>query len=229
MFPQNITRAAAAGLLATVVALAGCGSNESPDGAAGGEAPTTQTEGHDHGHDHDHGQQDQKASLGDWEGTWLSLGAYAHHPELAEPMKQAAAEHGETVEDIKKEISEARDADFEGLVIDDDTITFVTKEADLDDPKEEGASYTFSESKDVNDGEHSYTWFIFEGDKDAPYKYVYLMPLHGEETLAHFHMRYGDDKDEILNHQPEGWFPTFVDPTETTTEQVAETLLHHDH
>ena len=48
-----------------------------------------------------------------------------------------------------------------------------------------------------------------------------LMAINPDEDLVHFHFRYGDDLDEILNK--EGWFPTVVSP-ETTNEQLIEEI-----
>lgn len=46
-----------------------------------------------------------------------------------------------------------------------------------------------------------------------------MMPVHGEEELVHFHMRYGKNADELF--KKDGWFPTFVKPN-STMDQIAD-------
>ena len=46
-----------------------------------------------------------------------------------------------------------------------------------------------------------------------------LMPVHGEEELVHFHMRYGKSLDEL--EKQDKWYPTFVKP-ESTMDQIAD-------
>ena len=71
-------------------------------------------------------------------------------------------------------------------------------------------------------GEHKITWNIFEAtNEDAPYKYLTLMKIDPNEDLLHFHFRYGDDLDEILDK--EDWFPTVVSP-QTTNEQLIDEI-----
>lgn len=237
MTTARTARLAAASLAAAALVLAGCSTDDGADDAATTATETatsattetaTETET-SAAAEEGVKDSDQKASLADWDGTWKSLGAYVDDPEMQDPMQDAADEHGESTDEIRAEIDESRGADFEGLVIEGDKIAFIADAADLDTADaSEGVEYTFVGAKDVTTAEHEFTWFIFEGGEGAPHKYVLLMPLHGEESLAHFHMRYGDTIEEALD-APEGWFPTFVDPKEATDEQIAETLFHHDH
>ncbi len=172
---------------------------------------------------------EQRASLADWEGKWVSLGALATSDEMKPYAEEAAEEHGETVEEVLAEVEEDRGTDFAGMVIGDDKIAFVD---DLDAVEgtsaDSGAEYTFKEAKTAQHDGHDFTWYVFEGGEGAKHKYVLLMELHGEESLAHFHMRYGNTVDEALNAD-DHWYPTFVNPDEGTAEQLAETIFHHHH
>ncbi len=48
-----------------------------------------------------------------------------------------------------------------------------------------------------------------------------MMPVHGEEELTHFHMRYGNSVDELMSK--ETWFPTFVAPS-STIDQIKDEI-----
>lgn len=48
-----------------------------------------------------------------------------------------------------------------------------------------------------------------------------MMPVHGEEELIHFHMRYGSDENELLGM--DNWYPTYVKPN-STLEQIADEI-----
>ena len=83
------------------------------------------------------------------------------------------------------------------------------------------SEYKYVGKQEVEHGGHKLEWDIFEAkNDDAPYKFILMMPIHGEESLTHFHMRYGDDKDKLL--KDEGWFPTFVKPNTTDAQIIDE-------
>ncbi|WP_448852171.1 ZinT/AdcA family metal-binding protein [Corynebacterium sp. 335C] len=243
MFTVRTRRMAVAGMAALAMFAAGCsdtadkagevaGNATSAAAEAAGEATSAAASAADKAtgsEETSESKSEDKASLADWDGNWISLGAYAKTDKMKPFAEEAAKEHGETVDQVLAEVEEARKADFAGLVIGDDKINFVDSVDGVEGASaSEGVEYTFVESKDVKTDEHEFTWFIFEGGEGAPHKYVLLMPLHGEETLAHFHMRYGDTIEEAMNAD-EGWFPTFIPAGEATDEQIAETLFHHHH
>ncbi|WP_257158706.1 metal-binding protein ZinT [Corynebacterium cystitidis] len=236
MFSTRSRRVQIAVLAASALVLAGCAeSEEGADGATttAEETVTTTTAADDTASSESETKSDSdtqsKATLADWEGEWVSLGALAKTDEMKPFAEEAAEEHGESVEEVLEEVDEARATDFAGMVIDADHIAFFdTIEEVSGGSAEDGHKYTFSESiEDEHDG-NAFTWFVFEGDEGAPHKYVLLMPLHGEETLAHYHMRYGDSVDEAMNAD-DHWYPTFIAPGEGSDEQIAETLFHHHH
>ena len=83
------------------------------------------------------------------------------------------------------------------------------------------SEYKYVGKEEVEHGGHKLEWDIFEAvNDDAPYKFILMMPIHGEESLTHFHMRYGDDKESLL--KDEGWFPTFVKPNTTDAQIIDE-------
>lgn len=175
----------------------------------------------------------KKASLSDWNGSFRGFNSYFEEDFIKKAMEEAAKEHGETTDEMRAELDESRGADFEALVVNEDEITFVKSAKDLDKPSEKPVKYTFDKALDVKTDQHEFTWFIFKADGDADHEYVALMPLHGEEALEHFHMRYGNSIEEILDPtkqgQSEDWYPTFVNPKTATDDQIIESVVHHDH
>ncbi|MFC5937862.1 ZinT/AdcA family metal-binding protein [Corynebacterium choanae] len=167
-----------------------------------------------------------KATLADWDGTWVSLATYVDDPDLAPAFEHEAQEHGESVDALQAELRDKYAAPVEGLVINEDEITFVTKRADVDNPTEQPVKYVFDDAIEDSHGAKTFTWFVFKAEGDAPYPYVFLLPRHGEETLEHFHARFGSDKDALKNADN---FPTFVDPQRATAAQLEEELVHHGH
>ena len=228
MFTVRSRRVAVAGIAALTLLAAGCSdagdtASEATDKATSAAAEATSAAASESK------ESQSEASLADWDGTWISLGAYAKSDAMKPFAEDAAKEHGETVDQVLSEVEQKRKADFAGMVIGDDKINFVDDMDKVTDAKaDEGYEYKFVEAKDVKTDEHEFTWFVFEGSEGAPHKYILLMPLHGEETLAHFHMRYGDTVDEAMNAEDD-WYPTFIQEGSATDEQIAETLFHHHH
>lgn len=164
--------------------------------------------------------QDDKVSLADWEGEWNNMGGYLERPEVQPAYEELAKKENVDVAKAKADYLAKRQCDFDGLKIEGDKITYLsTFPEDKGQAKGEG-TYKFVESKEVPHGNATLEWDIFEAEGDAPYKYLLMMPVHGEEALTHFHMRYGDDKDELL--AKEGWFPTFVKPSSTNDQIIGE-------
>lgn len=223
------TRRSLAGIFAIALAL-GLGACSNEEGADQPQAATEQTTAvEDDHHDPDHSSQ-QEASLADWEGTWVSLSEIATQDNMRPYAEEAAQEHGETIDQVLEEVDEARATDFAGMVVSADKIAFVDEMSDVESASaDDGGDYTFSAAEVATSGDHEFTWFVFEGGEGAKYKYVLLMPLHGEESLAHYHMRYGDDLDSLLNPDNDAWFPTMVNPDEATDEQLGEVIFHHHH
>lgn len=162
--------------------------------------------------------ENNKVSLADWEGEWNNMGGYLERPEVQSAYKELAKKENVDVAKAKADYLAKRKCYFDGLKIEGDKVTYLsTFPADKGEAKGEG-TYKFVELKEVPRGKATLKWNIFEAEGDAPYKYLLLMPVGWEEALIHFHMRYGDDKDELL--AKEGWFPTFVKPS-STNDQIS--------
>lgn len=166
---------------------------------------------------------DEKVSIDDWAGTWNNMGAYLEDAEVEAGFKKLAEKENVTVEEAKKAYKAKRQCDFDGLVIADGKVTFLDGFKDKGAAEIETVEYEFVESVETTHGTHKLTWDVFKAKGDAKYPILLMMPVHGEEALTHFHMRYGADKDELLGK--EGWYPTFVKPSSTydqLNEEIAE-------
>ncbi|MDO5717116.1 MAG: ZinT/AdcA family metal-binding protein [Tissierellia bacterium] len=173
----------------------------------------------DHSHDHDH-DHDDEASINDWEGTWNNMGAYLDDAEVQEGFEKLAEKEGITVEEAIKNYKAKRDCEFDGLVIADGKVTFLDGFKDKDGKEIETVEYEFVESVKTMHGNFELQWDVFKAKGDAKYPVLLMMPVHGEESLTHFHMRYGKDKDELMGK--DGWYPTFVKPSSTYEQLVDE-------
>lgn len=162
-----------------------------------------------------------EVSLSDWEGEWNDMGGYLDKDEVQSAFKTLAEKEKVDEKEAKENYLKKRKCDFGGLEIKDNKIKFLK---DFPDKKGEVISeseYKYIEKQEVEHGGHKLEWDIFEAvNDDAPYKFILMMPIHGEESLTHFHMRYGDDKDKLL--KDEGWFPTFVKPNTTDAQIIDE-------
>ncbi|MFR6220936.1 MAG: ZinT/AdcA family metal-binding protein [Anaerococcus sp.] len=162
-----------------------------------------------------------EVSLSDWEGEWNDMGGYLEKEEIQSAFKTLAEKEKVDEKEAKENYLKKRKSDFGGLEIKDNKIKFLK---DFPDKKGEvigEGEYKFVEKQEVEHGGHKLEWDIFEAvNDDAPYKFILMMPIHGEESLTHFHMRYGDDKESLL--KDEGWFPTFVKPNTTDAQIIDE-------
>lgn len=165
--------------------------------------------------------EDEKASMADWEGEWNDMGDYLEKAEIQEAFKSLAEKENTDEASAKEAYLKKRKCDFGGLEIDGDHVKFLKEFPDAKSEVIGEADYTFREKIEVEHGGHKLEWDVFEANsEDAPYKVLLMMPIHGEESLTHFHMRYGDDKDSLLKE--EGWYPTFVKPSSTDQQIIDE-------
>ena len=165
--------------------------------------------------------EDEKASMADWEGEWNDMGGYLEKAEIQEAFKSLAEKENTDEASAKEAYLKKRKCDFGGLEIDGDHVKFLKEFPDAKGEVIGEADYTFREKIEVEHGGHKLEWDVFEANsEDAPYKVLLMMPIHGEESLTHFHMRYGDDKDSLLKE--EGWYPTFVKPSSTDAQIIDE-------
>lgn len=165
--------------------------------------------------------EDEKASMADWEGEWNNMGGYLEKAEIQEAFKTLAEKENTDEAAAKEAYLKKRKCDFGGLEIAGDHVKFLKEFPDAKGEVIGEADYTYKEKIEVEHGGHKLEWDVFEAkSEDAPYKVLLMMPIHGEESLTHFHMRYGDDKDSLLKE--EGWYPTFVKPSSTDQQIIDE-------
>ncbi len=162
-----------------------------------------------------------EVTLADWEGTWNNMGAYLDQVDVQEGFEKLAKKEGKSVEEAKRDYFAKRKCDFDGMVIEGNKATLLDGFADKDGKAIETVEYEFVEIHKAKHGNHDLEWNVFKASGDAKYPILLMMSVHGEESLTHFHMRYGSDVKELL--ETEGWFPTFVKPS-TTSEQLIDEI-----
>lgn len=161
-------------------------------------------------------------SLANWEGSWNDFSSYLDKDEVKDAFDEAAEASKSTPEDVKAELKESRACEFHGLKIEGETVSFLDSFESEGGAETTKASYELVDSKKVMHGGHELEWNIFKAkEADAAYPVLLMMPVHGEEEITHFHMRYGADADELL--AMEDWYPTFVAPS-STIDQVKEEI-----
>lgn len=166
-------------------------------------------------------EEAEQASIADWEGEWNNMGGYLEKAEIQDAFKTLAEKEKTDEASAKEAYLKKRKCDFGGLEIKGDHIKFLKEFPDAKGEVIGEADYTYKEKIEVEHGGHKLEWDVFEAkSEDAPYKVLLMMPIHGEESLTHFHMRYGDDKDSLLKE--EGWYPTFVKPSSTDQQIIDE-------
>ncbi|NLL61174.1 MAG: metal-binding protein ZinT [Candidatus Atribacteria bacterium] len=82
-------------------------------------------------------------------------------------------------------------------------------------------------------GEYNIAWHIFRTDNsraiDAGYRHLILMPYHGhgEGSIRHCHMRYGNENFDFLTTDPSisNWWPTLYRPNEVNKEEVVKNMM----
>lgn len=163
----------------------------------------------------------EEVSMADWEGEWNNMGGYLEKPEIQAAYKTLAEKENTDEKTAKEGYLKKRKCDFGGLEISGDHVKFLKEFPESKGEVIAEADYKFKEKVEAEHAGHKLEWDIFEAtSENAPYKVLMMMPIHGEESLTHFHMRYGDDKDSLLKE--EGWYPTFVKPSSTDQQIIDE-------
>lgn len=214
---KNIKFLALVCAISTSLFLYGCSDKKDANANKGNNQSTQvcQTENKD-------SEKSEEVSMADWAGEWNNMGGYLERPEVQDAYKTLGEKENMSADEAKSMYLEKRACEFDGLKIEGDKVTFLsTFPSDNGEAKGEG-TYKFVEAKEVQHGNATLSWNVFEAENDdAPYKFLLMMPIHGEESLTHFHMRYGNDKDELF--AKEKWYPTFVKPN-TTNDQIIEEI-----
>lgn len=159
--------------------------------------------------------------LSDWEGIWNNMGAYLEDEELEVAFEDLAEREELSVEEAKENYMEDRKVEFNGFIVEGNKAMFLDDFKENDGEVIEEAEYEYKETVIAKHGNFDTEWYSFESKGDGAYKYLLLMPVHGEEALTHFHLRYGDSVEELL--ELEDWYPTFVRP-DSTYDQLYEEI-----
>lgn len=164
---------------------------------------------------------EEEVSLADWEGMWNSIEGYLDEEEVQGAFDSLATENNTSAEEAKEAYKEKRHADFLGMKIEGETVTFLDGFEDKGGNAIETTSYKYLGQHNIKHGNFDLEWFTFEAEGESKYPILLMMSVHGEEDLIHFHMRYGASEAELL--EKEGWYPTFVKPN-STLDQVADEI-----
>lgn len=211
--------------LAALIALSGCQGQQKENPESAQKTPTAQAEQKKTNDTNDKNSSSdksaQKVSLSDWDGEWNDLTAYFNDPELSASFEKVAARDGGTAESQKEQLLKKRHCDFGALKVSGNTVTFYDKPVDKGGKEVSHATYEFERSVKVKHGSHDLEWDIFTTkDSGATYPVILMMPIHGEESLTHFHMRYGSDADKLLTE--EKWYPALIKTTSTIDQIKGE-------
>ncbi len=172
-------------------------------------------------------------SLADWEGKWNNMIAYLSEAELADQVEELAEEHELSVEDYIAE-EKAESVPFARIEVDGEENLvrfFKDKDAAGEDAEDDGeeiysAGYEYLGSIPEEHGGSTSYWHVFKAtDEDAKFVHLALMEVHGEENLAHFHLRAAK---RLVNIAAAHDYPTFVSE-DTPIEMIAEELVEHAH
>lgn len=167
----------------------------------------------------------EAVELADWEGEWDSITIFLDDDKVKDSYAKVAERDGVTEEEAKKAVEKDLHTKFDALEITDKEIIYFEK--DGDDKKEVArGKYTFKESVEMEHGGAKYYWHIFETDADVgEYKQMALMDIHGEEAMAHYHLRYAEENiEKVLDDSGEygEWYPTMVNPDVHISQVIEE-------
>ena len=161
-----------------------------------------------------------QVSLEEWKGEWNNIQGYLDKDEVKKAVEEKAKEESKSADDFLKAFNERRKADFMGVKIEGDKLILLDKFPSDNGKEIEKLSYKYLESHSVKHGNSDLEWHVFETEDKDEYKYLLMMPVHGEDEIVHFHMRYGMDKDQLL--KDDKWYPTMVKPSSTMQQVVTE-------
>ncbi|HHU01631.1 MAG: ZinT/AdcA family metal-binding protein [Christensenellales bacterium] len=168
--------------------------------------------------------EDVAVSLMDWDGTWLNMVSFYSHEDLKEVVEHLAQEHEMSVDEFIEHEKE-KSVPFEQMVVDGEnsTISFVVETGE---DASKAYVYEYVKSHEFEHGGSKVYWHEFKTEEETENAVILLIEIHGEEKMAHFHLRAGKDADSLLAR--EDWYPTFVGENMPTT-MIAEELEHHHH
>lgn len=204
------------GVMGLSILLTGCGKagNEETNKTAGGTEVEVETETNEK-------SQEEILDLADWNGTWNNITPYLDEEEVQVAYEELADRENTTKEEAKENFKEKVSTDFTTMEIDGDEITYLDGLKDEGGKEIEKVKYEYKGEHVMEHGGEELAWYEFKAIEEADHDVILLIDIHGEETMPHFHFRYGDDAEELMNM--EDWYPTLIKPT-TTLDQVYEEI-----
>lgn len=172
-------------------------------------------------HDHDDSDGPEDLELSDWNGEWNSVAAFMDEKEVHEELEEKAKEENISLEEAMKQAKEENAFPFDALKIEGEKITFYDGIIGKGSEKLV-VDYTFKEAIPMEHGGHTMYWYAFETKEEGIDPYLILLPIHGEDILAHWHARLGKDLDEMVNRESD--IGTFVRPS-APMDLIAEELV----
>lgn len=156
--------------------------------------------------------------LADWDGEWNSIAWYLDEEEVQEAYEELAERQDISAEEAKEEYAKEVETDFMAMKIDGDEISFYEEPGG---ELIEASKYNYVKAHESEHGGQPFYWYEFEAEDDVEHKNILLLDVHGEETMPHFHAKYGENIDELVESL--GWLPTLISPT-STMDQVYEEI-----
>lgn len=163
----------------------------------------------------------EEIELSDWAGDWNSITWYLDAEEVQGAYEELAEKRQISAEEAKIEFRKEVETDFNAITIDSDRILYLEKSVEEDGATIEEVKYDYVTKHPMEHGGQTFYWYEFKADGESDYEIVLLMDIHGEEFLPHFHMRYGNDVEELLAE--DDWYPTMFSPT-STMDQIYEEI-----
>lgn len=168
-------------------------------------------------------EKKDQVTLNEWKGDWNNIVNYLDDPELNASFEEVGKRDGITADQARNALKERRKFDYAALRIEGDKMEFLDGFADKGGKVVGTGTYKFVKSEKVKHGGGELNWSLFEAtNADAPHKYIAMLDIHGEESLTHFHMRYGNDADKLLDPESK-WYPALIKPS-STLDQLKEEI-----
>ncbi|QQK80900.1 ZinT/AdcA family metal-binding protein [Salicibibacter cibi] len=162
--------------------------------------------------------------ISDWAGEWKSVYPYFQEGELDEVFEHRAEESDDmSVEDYEAYYETGYATSVDNIEITEDgEFTF------HDDDETYSGTYDYDgyEILEYEAGNRGvrYIFELDEGDDDAPQNIQFSDHIIAPQPSSHFHIYWGDDRDELLD-EVDHW-PTYY-PVDWSVDQIVDDLLLH--
>lgn len=161
--------------------------------------------------------------ISDWSGEWQSVYPYLESGELDEVFEYKSEDGDMTAKEYKEYYREGYITDVKEInITDSGEFTF------YEDDEEYSGQYDYDgyEVLEYEAGNRGVR-FIFvktEGDEEAPQYIQFSDHIIAPENSGHYHLYWGDDREELLN-EVEHW-PTYY-PADLTVDDIKKDMLQH--